>query len=389
MDLQSDHAFQTPKRALSTLSPDHTERHAALDIMRGLTIALMILVNNPGTWQHVYAPFRHAVWHGCTPTDLVFPFFLFVVGASMYFSLQKYGQGLDRKALTRIARRTLIIFAIGLFLNAFPPWTTDWSRLRFLGVLQRIALAYAAGAILILTGSRRRLIFISAVLLLVHTGILVFFGGPEPFCLEQNAALSLDRFLIPEPHLYQGYGTPFDPEGLLGTLTAIVTLLCGYGAAGIIRESPPGSRLRRLFIAGLGFTATGWTLGTILPINKALWTGSYVLFTAGLAAVLLGLLVWITEDRGLVRWAHFFRVFGMNPLFLFALSGVWGRLLARVIRIPIGEGTFISGSTWLHQTLFVPLAAPNTASLLYALAHLAGFWFIGWILYRRRIFIKV
>jgi len=366
-----------------------TERYLALDVMRGLTIALMIVVNTPGSWQYVYAPLRHAEWHGCTPTDLVFPFFLFVVGASMYFSFLKYGNTLNKSSMTRLVRRTILIFVIGLFLNSFPQWTTDFSSLRIMGVLQRIALAYGFASLLVLSLRRKYLPLVGLAVLLLYWGILSWFGAADPYSLQGNATLAFDKAILGESHLYTGFGIPFDPEGLLSTLPAIVTVLIGYLAADMIRNSE--KRLVPKQLAGYGVVAAliGWGWGILFPINKPLWTSSYVLYTGGLALMFLALLIYIIDVKGYKKWTSFFVVYGMNPLFIYALSGVWARILGRLIKIPGADGDLMAGSTWLYQNIFVPVAGNMNGSLLYAIAHIVFFWLIGYILYRNRIFIKV
>lgn len=186
-------------------------RLVSLDIFRGMTIAFMIIVNTPGSWQYVYPPLQHAKWHGCTPTDLVFPVFLFIVGISSYFSMKKYGNELNGSSLLRIFRRTLTIFAVGLFLNIFPYFGRDYSTLRIMGVLQRIALAYGIGSIICLSVRREYLWIVVAFILLLYWGLLAFFGGTDPYSLESNFATTVDTAILGQSHLYKGFGIPFDP----------------------------------------------------------------------------------------------------------------------------------------------------------------------------------
>jgi len=365
------------------------DRYLALDVLRGMTIALMILVNTPGSWRQVWAPLRHAGWHGCTPADLVFPFFLFVAGVSLFFSLQT-SEGMSRKALCLKAfRRTALIFALGLFLNTFPQWLTDYSQLRILGVLQRIALAYGLAAFLILAAPGRWLAPIGALILLVYWGLLWVGGGTDPYSLEQNAVVLLDRALLGEAHLYQGFGLPFDPEGLLSSMPAAVTVLIGYLAGGLTRRPQPEGVLIRLCVSGAALTGAGYLWGVVFPINKPLWTSSYVLYTAGLALLVFALLIWIIDLRGVKRWTLIFSVFGVNPLFLFLLAGMWGRASNKLIFVTDAKGETVTFAAWLYHHLFVPLAGDSTGSFLYALAHVCLFWAVGFALYRRRIFIKV
>lgn len=366
-----------------------SERYLALDVLRGMTIALMITVNTPGSWQYIYPPLRHAAWHGCTPTDLVFPFFLFVVGVSMFFSFSKYQNSLNNDTLLHVGKRTLIIFAIGLFLNSFPQWLTNYSDLRIMGVLQRIALAYGLAAFIVLAFSKKFIALLSVVILMGYWAIIYFSGGNDPYSLEGNVTIPFDRAILGENHLYKGFGIPFDPEGLLSTLPAIVTVLLGYFAGVLIKITEKKRVPLKLFLFGTIATVAGYLWGFAFPINKALWTSSYVLFTAGLAAMLFALLIFIIDIKEYRKWTSFFVVFGMNPLFIFALSGLWAKSLSRLILVPDAEGNHMAGSTWLYQNVFVPLAGNMNGSLLYALTHIFFFWFIGYVLYKNKIFIKV
>jgi len=364
-------------------------RYLSLDVFRGITLALMILVNTPGSWQQVYPLLRHAEWHGCTLTDLVFPFFLFAVGASLSFSLERFQDKSGREALWRVGRRTLLIFAIGLFINAYPPWLTDYSQLRIMGVLQRIAVAYGLAALLVLGAPRRWLPGIGILILLASWGVLYFFGGSNPYSLPGNAALPLDRAILGEGHLYRGFGIPFDPEGFLGSLPSAVTVIIGYLTFMMIRETPADRAPVRLVLYGLALAVAGLVWGLILPINKPLWTGSYVLYTAGLALLLLSVLIYVIDVKGCKKWSVIFSVFGMNPLFLFVLSVLWGKTLRMLIRIPAGDGITISGSAWLYHNIFVPLAGAMNGSLAFALAHVVFFGLIGYVLFRCRFFVRI
>jgi predicted acyltransferase len=363
-------------------------RYCALDVFRGMTIATMILVNNPGSWSHIYAPLKHSAWHGCTPTDLVFPFFLFIVGVSMYFSFKKYDSGLDRKSLLKVLKRTALIFIIGLFLNSFPQWLTDWSKLRIMGVLQRIALAYGIGAVVVLAFNRKYLPYIAGFVLLTYWGILYFFGGTDPYSLTGNIAPRFDSMILGEAHMYKGFGVTFDPEGLLSTFPSIATVILGYLAGGLISGSERSKVPQKLLIYGVAGTAAGLVWSLVFPLNKPLWTSSYVIYTAGLASLILAFLIWIIDLKDYKKWTSFFVVFGMNPLFIFALSGVWARILTRIIIIHEGDKS-VTGYNWLYLNIFQPLAGNINGSLLFALSHILVFWFICWVLYKRKIFIKV
>jgi predicted acyltransferase len=364
------------------------QRYLALDVFRGLTIATMITVNNPGSWSHIYAPLKHSAWHGCTPTDLVFPFFLFIVGASAFFSFKKYETKLTGSSFLKILKRTALIFLIGLFLNSFPQWQTDWSKLRILGVLQRIALAYFFGSVIVLAVKRKYLPWISLAILLIYWGILWFFGGDDPYSLAGNIAPTVDSFIVGESHLYKGFGLVFDPEGLLSTIPAIVTVIIGFIAGGVISETEKQKVPVKMIIHGVILTGAGLLWSLVFPINKPLWTSSYVLYTAGLAFVLMAIFIWIIDLKGYTKWTSPLVVFGMNPLFIFALSGIWARCLTRIIKIHEGD-TVVNGYNWLYQNIFQPFAGNINGSLLFALTHIVVFWFICWVLYKRKIFLKV
>jgi predicted acyltransferase len=226
-------------------------------------------------------------------------------------------------------------------------------------------------------------------ILLAYWGILTWFGGTDPYSLEGNAVIPFDKAILGEQHLWKGFGIPFDPEGLLSTIPAIVTVLFGYMTGLIIKNTEKEKVPRQLALYGVIAIVLGRLWGFVFPINKALWTSSYVFYTAGLAALFLALLVFIIDIKGYKKWTSFFNVFGMNPLFIFALSGLWARTLGTFIKIETADGTMMRGSTWLYENMFVPLAGNMNGSLLYALTHIFFFWIIGYVLYRKRIFIKV
>lgn len=366
-----------------------TQRYLALDVLRGMTVALMILVNNPGSWAHIYAPLEHAKWNGCTPTDLVFPFFLFVVGVSMFFSFAKYNNTLNRDTLLKIGKRTLLIFAIGLFLNSFPQWMTDYSKLRIMGVLQRIALAYGIGALIVLASPRKYLAYIGGAILLFYFGLMYFLGGSDPFSLEGNATIPFDSAVLGVNHLYKGFGVPFDPEGLLSTIPAIVTVIIGYMVGALVKEAEKKSVPLKLVLVGTVMIIAGLIWALVFPINKPIWTSSYVLYAGGWASMVLAILIWLIDLKGFTKWTSFFVVFGMNPLFIFALSGLWAKCMGRLVKIPVADGTTLSGSGWLYTKVFEPLAGDINGSLLFAISHVVFFWLIGYVLYKKKIFIKV
>ncbi len=372
------------------MSVKPSERLIALDAFRGLTIAMMILVNTPGSWSHVYSPLRHAKWHGCTPTDLVFPFFLFIVGTAMVFSFKKFNYTLNYDLAKKIVGRMVTIFAFGLVLNAFPFIRQDWdySSLRILGVLQRIALAYGFAAFLILLFDKKKLWIISSVILFGYWFILWVFGGNDPYSLTENIARTFDSFVIGESHLYRGMGLPFDPEGLLSTLPAIVTVILGFKVGTWIQENGATVKtIKNMIIFGLFWVFIGWVWGWFFPINKQLWTSSYVFYTAGLATIMLAAFLWIIDIKGFKKIAYPFVIFGTNAIFVFTASGLWVKSIIRFKFTLAGET--VNGYTYLYETIFVPLAGNLNGSFLFAITHILGWWLILYWLHRREIYIKI
>ncbi len=367
-----------------------TERLVALDAFRGLTIAMMILVNTPGSWSYVYAPLRHAHWHGCTPTDLVFPFFLFIVGVAMQFSYAKFNFKLDMALTKKIIGRTVTIFLIGLALNTFPFIRQDWdySTLRILGVLQRIALAYGAAAFLVLIFKPKQQWIISGFILFGYWFLMWAFGGSDPYSLQENLARNIDLALLGESHLWRGTGIPFDPEGLFSTLPAIVTVILGYRVGGWIQQGGRNNDMVfSLVKTGALWTFSGWVWDWFFPINKQLWTSSYVLYTAGLATIFLALFIWIIDIKGYKKVVFPFVIFGTNSIFVFAASGLW---VKSIIRFKFDlNGEIVNGYTYLYQTVFVPLAGPMNGSLLFAITHIIGWWLVLYWLYQKKIYIKI
>jgi predicted acyltransferase len=363
-------------------------RLVSLDIFRGLTVAFMIIVNTPGSWQYVYAPLRHAKWNGCTPTDLVFPFFLFIVGVSMWYSLKKYGNELNGSSFLRIARRTASIFALGLFLNIFPYFERDYSTLRIMGVLQRIAIAYGVGALICMIVRRDYLWIVTAVLLLLYWGVLAFFGGPEPYSLEGNFALKIDQLILGKNHLYTGFGIPFEPEGLLSTIPSICTVIIGYYVGELIgKKSASGKTVLKTLVVGAALVGLGLLWDKLFPINKALWTSSYVLFTAGIAMVILAIIYWLADVIRFQKWGVPFMVFGTNALISYFLAGIWTKLML-FIKISL-NGKDVSLYTWFYEKICVPVAGNMNGSLMFAVIQVLLIWAIALILYRKKVMIRL
>ncbi len=369
----------------------NSDRLLSLDAFRGLTIAGMILVNTPGTWSHVYAPLRHADWHGCTPTDLVFPFFVFIVGVSMFFSLSKYNHQLSRDTALKILKRAALIFAVGLFLTWFPFYNKPLSEYRIMNVLQRIALAYAAAAFIgILLPYRQRWGAI-AVILIGYWGSMWAFGSLDPYTLEGNFARLVDLALLGEKHLYGGFGIPFDPEGLFHSIPTVATALLGYQAAYLVKNSSDRERLvKNLLLWGIGgiFLGLAWNLS--FPINKPLWTSSYVVYTAGLAAVVLAFCMQYFDLSGGRRAKTFLEVFGTNALFAYVLHGLLFKISAYLLRWETTDGGSNHPLNWFYQKVVAGLLGDGPfASLVFALLYVLLCWLITRELYKRKIFIKL
>ena len=371
----------------------HIDRFMALDIFRGATMALMVIVNTPGTWAYVYSPLRHAQWHGCTLTDLVFPFFLFIIGVAMRFSFDKYDICKYGPLFNKIIFRTITIFIIGLLLNAFPfirqDW--DWSSFRILGVLQRIALAYFFASFIVLRFDVKGIVNISFILLVGYWITLMAYGwysGQDPYALKTNLILVVDQFLLGESHLYGGTGIQFDPEGLLSTIPSVVTVLIGFLVGTMIKTTNDHEdNAQRMAVLGSLLIIIGWLWGFIFPINKQIWTSSYVLYTGGIAIILLAGLIWLVDIKKINWWTKPFVILGSNAIFLYALSSIWVKILLK-ISFEL-EGKMISGYSYFYKTIFQPLAGNINGSLLFAFFHVVIFLIILTWMYRKKIYIKI
>lgn len=367
-------------------------RLLSLDVFRGLTIAGMILVNDPGTWSHVYSPLRHASWDGCTPTDLVFPFFVFIIGVSMYFSLSKFNHQLSRATALKILKRTALIFAIGLFLTWFPFYQKPFGEWRIMNVLQRIALAYGAAAFIGILTPKKTLWWVIGGILLFYWGAMWYGGGgDDPFSLATNLARQIDLTILGADHLYGGYGIPFDPEGLFHSIPTVATALLGFQAGRLIKETPDRSVLvKNLLIAGVLGIGLGLLWDLVFPINKPIWTSSYVVYTAGIGACILALCMEYYDVRGNSRAKTFFEVFGTNALFAYVLHGFLVKVSYSLLSWETADGSSMHPLSWVYHNLFAGVLGDGKfASLLYALAYVGLCWVITYFLYRRRIFIKL
>ena len=363
-------------------------RVVSLDAFRGLTIAAMILVNNPGSWAYVYAPLAHAEWHGWTPTDLIFPYFLFIVGVAIPFSFsRRLGEGASRGTLfRRVVRRSLVLIGLGLAMRAIPDF--DFADMRLYGVLQRIGLVYCAAAALYLWGSARTRAAWTAGLLLGYWALMTLVPVPGSVAgdltPDGNLAAWLDR-LVMDDRLWQGM---WDPEGILSTLPAVGTCLLGTFCGEWLRSGRSGGEIsHRMWVWGAGLVVAGLVWDVVFPINKNLWTSSYVLFTAGTALLLFGAMYWMIDVRRLRgAWVTPLVVYGMNSIAVFVASGMFAKTLTR---ISVGGGEAIPLSAWLYENAFRSWAGDYGGSLAFALAQV-GFWLVlMWLLHRRGIHIKI
>ena len=377
-----------------TAVPGPPPRLVSVDVVRGLTVAAMVLVNNPGSWRYVYWPLRHAEWHGFTPTDMVFPFFLFIVGVSIPLALGprlESGGPKARSALVgRILRRSAAIFALGLLLHALPFF--HLATLRIPGVLQRIAVCYLLAALLVvLTGGAagwRGQAAVAGALLVGYWLLMTRVPPPGGVAGDLSPAGSLAGYvdrLVLGPHIWQ-VAKVYDPEGVLSTLPAVATTLLGVLAGHWLRGGRPGRRVASgLLVAGLAATAAGWLWGLAFPINKSLWTSSYALFMSGLAALALAACYWSIEVRGWRGWARPFVVLGVTALPLFFLSSFMARLMV-MIRVGPGGPRL---QAWLFDHVFAPWLPPVDASLAYALAYVLLWWGLMWALHRSGVRLRV
>ncbi len=363
------------------------ERLLSIDVLRGMTIFFMIIVNTPGTWTYVYAPLLHAKWHGCTPTDLVFPFFMYIVGVSMAFSFLKY-QTQDRNQwISKVLKRTALIFLVGLLLNWFPFYHKNIADLRIFGVLQRIALGFGgAGLLIILLKDKVKLAIATTVILFAYWVVMYWGGSTDPYSLEGNLATWLDVKLFGESHIYKGFGIPFDPEGLVSTITGVAHVLIGYLVGLKVQElsSQKSKLIQHLLPLGIILCVLGliWNIG--FPINKPIWTSSYVLYTTGWATLFLAILIWAIDVKGWQKWTYVFRVFGLNPLASYALSIIFVKIMITIFQ---WEGGNLYSA--LYQNIFQNLFGNYLGSFLFALIFTLFIWLFAWLLYRQNKVIKI
>lgn len=394
-----------------SLSKNNTKgggRLLALDILRGITIAGMILVNNPGSWGNIYAPLRHASWNGLTPTDLVFPFFMFIMGISTYFSLRKFDFTLTAACLWKIVRRAVVIFLIGMFIawfsmflrgilseKTFVESVFTFDHIRILGVMPRLGICYGVGAITALIVKQRALPWVVTAILVIYS-ILLLIGNGFEFA-DTNIISIVDHKVLGPDHMYadtiDGVRLKFDPEGLLSTLPSIAHMLIGFICGGLIMKTKDNNlRINSLFIVGTILTFSGFLLDFGMPINKKIWSPTFVLTTCGLASLFLGLLIWIIDIKGYKKWCRFFEAFGINPLFMYCLGSILGIVISAV-KVPCAAASsgMISIKGLCYDYFFTPLCGGNAtlASLCFAICFVLVNWVVGYILYRKKIYIKI
>jgi predicted acyltransferase len=368
------------------------ERMLSLDAFRGLTVAGMVLVNNPGSWGAIYPPLRHAEWHGWTPTDLVFPFFLFIVGVSIALALGRRAEtaGPKRDLHFKIVKRSAIIFALGMFLAGFPFF--ELSTIRIPGVLQRIAVCYLCASLVFLHTRWRAQVSVTLALLFAYWALMALVpipgrGAGDLSDKEWNLAAYLDRLVL-GPHIWKA-GKVFDPEGILSTVPAVATTLTGVLAGTWLRSAESAlGKAAGMFAAGAACVVAGWAWNFWFPVNKSLWTSSYVMLTTGLGLQLLALCYYVIDIKRRRAWAMPFVIFGVNALAVFFLSGLVARGMS-LIKFTGADGKVQNLQQLIYRSLFASWASPLNASLLYAVCFVLAFLGLMTILYRRKIFIKV
>lgn len=392
---------------MNSMKTNGSQRLLALDVLRGITIAGMILVNNPGSWGSIYAPLEHAPWTGLTPTDLVFPFFMFIMGISTYISLRKYNFEFSHSAALKILKRTLVIFAIGLAIawlslsfrtfyslakedldygTRFLRSITNFSHLRILGVMQRLALCYGATSLIAILVKHKYIPAIVFSTLLGYFLLLLFGNGFEQS--EQNIISIIDQSILGANHMYKDAGLAIDPEGLLSTIPSICHVLIGFWCGKLLMSvKDNGERIQQLFLVGTVLTFSGFLLSYGCPISKKLWSPTFVLTTCGLASSFLGLLIWIIDIKGYKIWCRFFESFGVNPLFIYVMGAVLSILTGSFL-FAYG-GKLISVKLYMYKYLLQPLLGNFPASLAFALLFVGVNWVIGYVLYKKKIYIKI
>ena len=368
-----------------------TPRFTALDVFRGMTVCFMIIVNNQGAGAIAFAPLEHAEWHGFTPTDLVFPSFLFAVGNAMAFTMPKF-QGMSESAvIAKILKRTFLIFLIGYLLYWFPfvklNEAGEWiakpiTNTRIFGVLQRIALCYGIAAFMIHYLSNRMVVALSAFFLLGYW-LIMYLGGD--YSIAGNFQLQVDKMLIGENHLYKGDKIPFDPEGFLSTFPAIVNVIIGYFAGKLLRDKGKDyESITKIMIAGAALIAIAYCWNYLMPINKKIWTGSFTLYTCGIDLLIIGSLVFVLEKTIYKNWTHFFQVFGKNPLFIYLLSDFIAIFLY-LFKTETGKTYFVK----VNELVFQKIIPGAWGALLYSITLMIFCWIVGYWMDKKKIYVRV
>jgi len=359
------------------------QRFLSLDVFRGMTICLMIIVNTPGDGAVTFAPFLHAAWNGFTPTDLVFPSFLFAVGNAMSFVLPSWEKQSNATVLLKIFKRTALIFLLGYLMYWFP-FTGPIGETRILGVLQRIALCYGFASLIAHFMHERVVMIVAALLLLIYWYLMMHFGTPgAELTMLGNTGYHLDKIILGESHMYHGEGVAFDPEGLLSTLPAIVNVLIGFRVGKFIQEKGKTYEgLTHLLMWGAGFIFLGFMWNYQFPINKKLWSSSFVMLTVGLDMVIIGTIIYRIELQRQLQFSSFFEIFGKNPLVIYLFSEL---LVTVLYSVKVGENSLFS---WIYSHSFAHLAN-YWASLAFAISYMLVCWLLGYILNKYKIYIRV
>lgn len=369
-------------------------RFTALDVFRGMTVCLMIIVNSPGNYGTTFAPLLHAQWNGFTPTDLVFPSFLFAVGNSISFVLPKWRNISQSSVLNKILKRTVVIFLLGFLMYWFPfvkfneaneMSLSTFDKTRVFGVLQRIALCYGFASLLIYYCKTKAVFIISILLLLLYWFLLFYFGGSiDPYGLQTNFGLVVDKWLVGENHLYHGEGIAFDPEGLLGTLPAISNVIGGYLAGKFIQEKgKTHEMLLKLMLVGSCLLVVSYFWNLTFPINKKLWTSSFVTLTVGLDLMILATIIYVIDFLNQTKWTNFFIVFGRNPLVIYILSELI-LIILMILKVDSETSVF----KWIFNNFFIGFGN-YIGSFLFAIAIMLLCWVTGYILDKKKVYIKV
>lgn len=368
------------------------QRLLSLDFFRGITVAAMILVNNPGNWSAIYPPFEHSDWNGCTPTDLIFPFFLFIVGVSIVYALDSRKQLSSQHSglMKAIFKRSLILLLLGFLMSLFPFF--NFAEFRIPGVLQRIALVYFVCALLFVKIDRQTLFRIFIVILLLYWLVMTFVPvpgvGAANLGKETNLGAWIDRWVFTEAHLWTNSKT-WDPEGLLGTLPAIATGLFGMFMGIILKSKQRSDENKVAWLFAYGFIAVliGLFWDTFFPINKSLWTSSFVLYTGGLASMSLGLCYWLIDVKGFTKFTKPFVIYGVNAITVYFASGLIARSM-NLIKVN-ADGASISLKQYLYELLFTPYFSSYNASLMWAFAFVFVWFLVLWLMHKKGIIIKV